>query len=279
AMYRFDWDGEALSTAWRAPYRSATESVSPIRLSPGAGSTPSLMGTGPDQDKFVVITDGQELMHLVLYWRDAIPEGWEPIEEGRDPRIACEVPVRFGDPEATISISEQSVAVRGYSAVVVNNLLTDPTLVGDDIPVVQNVVSALEGGDPDKAPRGIERIDWNPARRRCETIWADPDLSIPNGIPSISAETSMVYGIGLRDGVWGLTGVDLETGASRLWAPSLDTTCPEEELGALALFPSVAATLERLPASCENSTYAATTVGPDGMVYTGTFLGVSRYTP
>lgn len=277
-MYRFDWDGTSLRERWRAPYLT-DGLVSPLRLSPGSGSTPSLMGTGPDQDRFVVITDGQTLMHLVLFWRDEIPEGWEPIAPGRDPRIACEVPVRFGDPEATTSISEQSVAVRGYGAVVVNNLVDDPTLVGDDLAIVQNIVSALEGGDPAKAPRGVERIDWDPRRQICETVWVNETVSIPNGIPSISAASELVYGIEQRDGAWGLGGLDWETGESVLFAPSQPTLCDEAALGPLAAFPSITETLERLPASCENATYAATTVGPDGVVYTGTFFGVSRYTP
>ena len=38
------------------------------------------MGSG-DDDRLVVITDGQPLMHLVFLWRDAIPEDWvgEPL--------------------------------------------------------------------------------------------------------------------------------------------------------------------------------------------------------
>jgi hypothetical protein len=31
--------------------------------------------------------------------------------------------------------------------------------------------------------------------------------------------------------------------------------------------------------SCENSVYAATTIGPSGTIYTGTFFGMSRYSP
>ncbi|MBW2225496.1 MAG: hypothetical protein JRF54_15120 [Deltaproteobacteria bacterium] len=112
AMYRFNWDGSALTLGWRAEYEVAEEVPSPIRLGPGSGSTPSLMGTNADDDRFVVITDGQALMNLVLFWRDEVPADWEPIAPGKDPRIACEIPVDFGT-GATEAISEQSVAVRG----------------------------------------------------------------------------------------------------------------------------------------------------------------------
>ena len=279
AMYRFDWDGKALTQAWRSTYETV-EKPSPIRLGPGSGSTPSLMGTADDDDRFVVITDGQELMHVVLFWRDEIPEDWEPIAPGKDRRIACEVPIGFGTGAAKTS-SEQSVAVRGYSAILVNDLLVDPTLVDPEtaLPIEQNLISALEGGIPAKAPFGLERVAWDPETRACASLWANPDISVPNGIPSISEASRMVYGIGQRDGQWGLEGLDLDTGHSRLWAPGGPGTCNPALIGITAAIPSVAAVLEQVPNSCENSVYAATTVAPDGMVYTGTFFGMSRYVP
>jgi hypothetical protein len=281
AMYRFDWDGSALGLGWRAAYDSAEDVPSPIRLGPGSGSTPSLMGTKADDDRFVVITDGQALMNLVLFWRDEVPEGWEPIAPGKDPRIACEIPVDFGT-GATEAISEQSVAVRGYSAIVVNDLLTDPTINPPSGPldaVAQNTVSALEGGIPDKAPFGFERIDWDPVTQTCSTIWAKSDISVPNGIPSISEASGLVYGAGQRAGQWGLEGLDFETGDSRVWVEAGPGTCLPEHMAVLSILSGVAEVLEEVPDSCENSFYAATTVGPDGMVYQGTLNGMTRYLP
>ncbi|MGD8317398.1 MAG: hypothetical protein PVH76_06610, partial [Myxococcales bacterium] len=282
AMYRFDWDGSKLSRAWRAEYESASESPSPIRLGSGSGSTPSLMGTRADDDRFVVITDGQALMNLVLFWRDQIPEGWAPIAPGKDPRIACEIPVDFGT-GTTEAISEQSVAVRGYSAVVVNNLLADPTVNPPSMlelsAVAQNLISALEGGIPAKAPYGVERIDWDPQSQTCSTVWANAEISIPNGIPSISETAGLVYGAGQRDGQWGLEGLDFQTGESRLWVEAGPGTCSQDYLDIVALLPGVAEVLAQVPDSCENSVYAATTVGPDGMVYQGTLNGMTRYVP
>ena len=282
AMYRFDWDGSTLTKAWRAAYESAEEVPSPIRLGPGSGSTPSLMGTNADDDHFVVITDGQALMNLVLFWRDEVPEGWEPIAPGKDPRIACEIPVDFGT-GATEAISEQSVAVRGYAAVVVNDLLTNPTINPPSMSplaaAAQNLVSALEGGIPEKAPFGLERIDWDPETRTCSTVWANSEISVPNGIPSISEASGLVYGAGQRDGQWGLEGLDFATGESRVWVEAGPGTCPMESGGLLPLLPGVGDVLEQVPDSCENSVYAATTVGPDGMVYQGTLNGMTRYVP
>jgi hypothetical protein len=282
AMYRFNWDGSALTLGWRAEYEVAEEVPSPIRLGPGSGSTPSLMGTNADDDRFVVITDGQALMNLVLFWRDEVPADWEPIAPGKDPRIACEIPVDFGT-GATEAISEQSVAVRGYAAVVVNDLLTNPT-INPPTPfalgaIAQNLVSALEGGIPEKAPFGLERIDWDPETRTCSTIWDNAEISVPNGIPSISEASGLVYGAGQREGQWGLEGLDFATGESRVWAPAGPGTCPGDSSGVVAALPGVADVLEVVPDPCENSVYAATTIGPDGMVYQGTLNGMTRYVP
>ncbi len=248
AQYRLD-DGPALGVTWRAGYAGAGESGGG-RLGAGSGSTPTLMGTSPTDDRFVVITDGQERMHLTLMWRDQIPADWQPVRPGADRRIACEVPVTFGKADEP-SLSEQSVLVRGNSAVVVNNLQgLDPVLSA--LPPQLSLYTQLISGLPGNAPQGLERIAWDPATRTCQTVWANPDIAIPNGIPTMSVATGLIYGIGARQGVWTLEGVDWETGQVELTVP---TTA--------------------LPMS--NSVYAATTIGPDGSVWTGTFGGLTRF--
>ncbi|WP_026455143.1 hypothetical protein [Saccharomonospora iraqiensis] len=250
AMYRIDWDGAELAQRWRSGYAGAGSSGGG-RLGAGSGSTPTLMGTAPGDDRFVVITDGQELMHLVLMWRDEVPAGWEPIREGADRRIACEVPVTFGDGDADRSLSEQSVLVRGNSAVVVNNLQRlDPVL--RRLPSRVAPYSQLLSGLPGNAPAGIQRVAWDPESRTCDVVWSNPDVAIPNGIPTMSAATDMLYGIGTRDGVWTLEGLDWDTG-------------------------EVALTVETTAFPTSNSFYAATTVGPAGTVWTGNFGGVTRF--
>lgn len=252
ALYRIDWNGKRLSRGWRSTYAGAGGSGGG-RLGAGSGSTPTLMGTAPGDDRFVVVTDGQQLMHLVLMWRDDVPAGWRPVRRGADRRIACEIPVTFGDESADRSLSEQSVLVRGNSAVVVNNLQRLDPVVGQLPPQVAPY-SQLVSGLPGNAPTGIERFDWNPRTQTCDVAWANPDVAIPNGIPTMSAATNMVYGIGARDGVWTLVGLDWDTGEVEL---TVETTA----------FPT------------SNSFYAATTVGPGGTVWTGTFGGVTRFQP
>jgi len=165
----------------------------------------------------------------------------------------------------------------------VNDLLSNPTINPPSMlalgALAQNTVSALEGGLPDKAPFGLERIDWDPETRTCETVWANSEVSVPNGIPSISQGSGLVYGAGQRNGQWGLEGLDFETGESRLWVEAGPGTCRPELMMILSILPGVADVLEVVPDSCENSFYAATTIGPDGTVYQGTLNGVSRYVP
>ena len=250
ALYQVLWDGHDLRVGWRVEYES--ELAGGVRLGEGSGSTPTVMGTSSGDDRFVVITDGRTLMHLVLVWRDAVPDDFAAIAPGKDRRIACEIPVTFGDPAATASNSEQSVLVRGYASVVVNNKLANEEELAKLPPDVRRIQAAISGGDPAVAPRGLERIDWDPVTRTCRSVWANRTVSIPNGIPSMSTATNLVYGIGQHDGVWGLEGVDFATGEARLWAPTSSETR-------------------------HNSFYAATTVGPDASVWTGTLGGVDAF--
>ena len=250
AMYRYDWDGAHVTRAWRAAYE-ASGADSAVRIGEGSGSTPTLMGTGPRQDRFVVITDGQKLVHLDLFWRDRIPADWKGLP-GKDRRLACETPITFGDPSATESQNEQSVLVRGYGAVIPNNQLRDDSALTGLSGNARQLAAALAGGDPGNAPYGVERIDWDPRSRTCAVRWANRTVSLPNGIPSMSTATGLIYGIGQRNGTWGLEGIDWATGASRL---RVDTT----------------------PSPDQNSAYAATTVGPGDTVWTGNIGGYTVF--
>ena len=92
-----------------------------------------------------MITDGQDLMHVDLFWRNGIPGDWKGLGGDRSRRLACEYPVRFGDPNAVTSLSEQSVAVRGYGTLHVNNAL-DYEFPSGLPPILLNALAALRGG-------------------------------------------------------------------------------------------------------------------------------------
>ncbi len=259
-MYRVQWTGSKLSIdeadhGWAATYDNGADVQVPGRLGAGSGSTPSLMGVG-DQDKFVVITDGQQVTHLVLFWRDKIPDDWQPIAPGKDRRIAAEVPVNYGDPERQYSASEQSVMVRGYGAVVVSNDY------GTDIPqssnpTIANLINAyvvFHSNKPRYAPYGVQKFEWNPVTRQLESAWVNKDISCPNGIPTMSEASNLFYCVGQREARWNIEALDWDTGASVFHKPMSKWFW-------------------------YNSFYAATQIGPFGGIWTGTVTGVAKVAP
>jgi hypothetical protein len=280
-MRRVSHDAAAnrLHSEWSAPYDAGT-GQSAIRLGAGSGSTPTVMGSGK-RDRLVVITDGRDLMHVNVFWRDQVPRNWRGLGDGRPRRMACDYPVRFGDRRAQFSLSEQSVTVRGYATFHVDNLL-NYDLSGVPPGPLRNALAALRGGDPKAAPHGAERIDWSQRKRRCFSVWANRRVSIPNGIPSMSSDSGLAYGIGQRNGRWGVEALSWHTGRSRFFARAEPHVCSDTVLGYLetggvrSVFEPV---LTELPQSCENSTYAATEIGPRGAIWTGTFLGLTIYRP
>jgi len=136
--------------------------------------------------------------------------------------------------------------VRGYGALVVNNLLQQP---------VDNIVLAIiYSGLPEYAPYGAEKFEWDPVTRQLQSVWVNPDISLPNGIPTMSAATGLIYDVGQRDGVWTMEALSWDTGESVFF----------NELDSDWKF---------------NSAYAATEVGLGSGLYTGTLFGMTRLHP
>ena len=242
AMHRVQWSGESLKHVWRTEYETGPDTPFPGRLGTGSGSTPTLMGK-QGSDKFVVITDGGELMNLVLMWRDEVPEDWQAIAPGVDRRIAAQYPITFGVSERTRSISEQSVLVRGYGAMVVNNEYAwDTANLG--------LLTVLLSNIPANAPYGVEKFSWNPSTRQLVSNWSN-QISCPNGIPTMSESSNLAYCWGQRSGKWVLEGMNWETGSSEV----------VESIGYLLKY---------------NSIYAATQVVDQGQVVSGTAGGITR---
>ena len=161
-----------------------------------------------------------------------------------------------------------------------NQLQQEPRLWQTFPPAARTLVAAGAGGRPHLAPYGIERIDWNPKTRQCETVWTNPEISIPNGIPTMSTASNLIYGIGQREGIWGLEAIDFETGTSTFFVESRQKQCSlsaiqQIEPRGLRFFSAIR--LANNPRGCENAFFAATEIGPDSSIYTGTLLGVSKF--
>ncbi|WP_287619698.1 hypothetical protein [Parabacteroides sp.] len=210
-MHKFVWKNGKLSEdeadgAWTASYDGGPEAPA-IKMGYGTGSTPTLMGFGDNEDKLVVITDGAKRMKLVAFWRDDIPEDAVPVD-AENPRIADQKEISCGLSASTEWIqSEQSVAVSGYGAFVVNNVI--PNTVPDKI------VAVLSIGPLVTPPFGVERLQWDTEKNQWYSVWTRSDVSSISMIPAISTASNMVFvnGYTEADG-WEVTGLDWGTGAT-----------------------------------------------------------------
>ncbi len=281
AQYRFDVTGSVVEQTWRVGY----ESTSVGAFTGGSGSTPTLMGGPGQQDRFVVITDASRFMRLNVYWRDEVPSGWVP-PRGDDPRLACSVRVDFGQPDRPGTKTDQSVVVDGYASYVVDNTVRGlPQL--ESLPSTSRVVfTELAGSIPRHAPRGAARIDWDPESRTCRTVWVNPTVSFPTGIPMVSRGSGLLLdnSLGRVDGraVFGVRALDARTGENRWFVPGAHQGCGDELEPLLDLvgarapdapFPVVTDNI------CENANFAGMTMDGQGRIYTGTTYGLSRFVP
>ncbi|MEH6592055.1 MAG: hypothetical protein V7746_17460 [Halioglobus sp.] len=208
-MHKVVWTGSELSTddddgAWVAPYLND--------WGHGSGATPSLMGFG-EEDQFVVITDGQPQMNVVLFWRDGIPTDWQQLPGTPDRRIAGQKPVTMDNEALTQIQSEQSVVVAGYGAMVVNN---HPRNIPWYVPTrAASLLISYLGSNPRHQPYGVQKFAWSPAIQSFEPAWVNKEVSSPSTVPIVGVGSNTAYLIGARDNLWTLEALDWDTGKSR----------------------------------------------------------------
>ena len=207
-MHKVVWTGDGLSTsttdgAWTAEYLNG--------WGHGTGATPSLMGFG-NEDAFVVITDGEPQMNMVLFWRDEIPADWEQLPEAPDRRIAGQLPVTLGDASLTEIQSEQSVVVSGHGAMVVNNT---PRNIPWYLPErARGLLVGYLGSNPEHQPYGLQKFVWSTDQRGLKYAWTNKEISSPSSVPIVGMGSNRVYFIGARDNEFTLEALDWETGSS-----------------------------------------------------------------
>ncbi len=201
------WTGERLSLdeadgAWVAEYRNGTGW--------GSGTTPSLMGFGSDEDRFVVIGDGDDVVNITLMWRDEIPEDWEQLPNAPSRRIAGLGPANMGDPSLLAIQTEQSITVSGYGAMTVNN---EPAAIPADFPSQgTRLLSFFLGHDPQYTPHGLHKFEWDPVTRTFDEAWVNTEVSSPNSVPYVAQASNLVYTCGSRDRQWTIEALDWTSG-------------------------------------------------------------------
>ncbi|MDR6927802.1 MULTISPECIES: hypothetical protein [Pseudomonas] len=197
------------SGAWKAAYDRGIR-ISALKVADGTGSTPTLMGFGPDEDKLVVITDGAQKMRLVAFWRDQLPAGWQQKPGTLSARIADQRQVDVGDDVETVQ-SEQSVSTYGDYAFVVNNIISKdaPYLARDNY-----YVSMLNGATR-PGPKGVAMLKWDQGSNGWKQLWMRNDVSSISTVPMISGggRMAIIDGYFTRD--WNdryHIGMDLDSG-------------------------------------------------------------------
>lgn len=209
-MHRMQWTGKKLSLdeadgAWKSEY--------PNELGIGSGTTPALMGWGPDEDHLVVIADGTRGNNMLVFWRDEIPDDWQGLP-GQDRRIAGMTPVRFGVSDDERPQVENSIVVNGYGAFLDNYSVISPESLPDQGSNSKNVIAlSYSTKEPGYEPFGGTMIRWDPEKRKLETAW-NSKLNFARTICTASGANQILYCWGARDGEWTLEGLDWNTGNS-----------------------------------------------------------------
>ena len=207
-MHRVQWTGSKLSLdeadgAWSAPY--------PNELGIGSGTSPSLMGWGPNEDHLVVIADGTRGNNMMAFWRDAIPEDWKGLP-GMDRRVAGVTPIHFGVSDHEQAQVENALVVYGYGAFI-NNTFPVQHLPDQGSPTKQWLAESLYMHVPGHEARGGTMVRWDPQARTLKTAW-QTQLNFASTVCTISGATEILYCWVNQNREWGLEGLDWKTGSS-----------------------------------------------------------------
>ncbi len=215
-MHRVQWTGSELSLkesdgAWSAPY--------PNELGFGSGTTPALMGWGPNEDHLVVIADAsggdsggkKRGNNMLAFWRDEIPADWKGIP-GLDRRIAGSTPAHFNAAKDEQPQIENGLVVYGYGAFL-NNTNPEQRLEGYSNRGTQWMAESLQMHVPGHGALGGTQIRWDPKERLLKTAWSN-QTNFASSVCEISGATEILYCWGARNREWTLEGIDWKTGKS-----------------------------------------------------------------
>ncbi|MEM9804411.1 MAG: hypothetical protein AAF959_03960 [Cyanobacteria bacterium P01_D01_bin.56] len=187
ALYKLRWAGDELRQVWRVEID-------------GSGSTPTLIGAPDDPDRLVAITDRNDPMNLVLFWRDDnIPADW-PGLPGRDRRVAAILPIDFGVEGQTAQPTENSVLASGYD-------------------IMLSAWTGLLPRTQRRQDKGISKVAWEPTANRLETVWTNPAIWAPNSMQAMSTASNRAYIVGVEGREYGLHIIDWLTGESLRFVP------------------------------------------------------------
>ena len=206
-MRKLVWTGSALSMekadgAWKEPYDWVRKENS---FSRGSGTTPTLMGYGPDADRLVLIADQGDPVKVVAFWRDEIPKGAKKVKGAKSKRTAGSIAISF--PVRTTI--EWSPYVHGYGTMFLASEFMDPVLLDGEIDIFSTMLTI---GQTRPAPKGAEKFVWNPETREFERKWCYDKEGLSWSLSPISTSENVVYLNTIKEGVYKMVGLDWESG-------------------------------------------------------------------
>jgi hypothetical protein len=180
-MHKLVWTGSKLSRsaddgAWSSPYdvMPRGEAMDMGAASHGSGTTPSLLGFGEDEDRLVVISDGNpESAQIVAFWRDEIPADFQQKPGTQSRRIADQIPFKLS--KTTV---EASPVVYDNGVLVVNSTYPEPGPISLEL-----ISNAFLAGTTREAPRGIQKYDWLPEEDRFVESWSIANVDNTDWMP------------------------------------------------------------------------------------------------
>ncbi|MEM8498603.1 MAG: hypothetical protein AAF542_11315 [Pseudomonadota bacterium] len=235
AMHKLNWNGESLAHgdqpgAWTSAYDVMAEGEAQAMgaASHGSGTTPALLGFGDDEDKLVIISDGSpDGAQIVAFWRDEIPTEFEQRAGTKSRRIADQIRLSISD--TTI---EACPVVYGNGILVVNSTYPEPGPISMDL-----ISNAFLAGTTRKAPRGIQKYEWNSDTRKLEESWSMPDVDNTDWMPpAVSAANGLVYIANKRNDVYEYFAADWITGEVKAVWPFPDNSVLWNTWGGITVF-------------------------------------------
>ena len=211
-MHKLAWDGEKLSQqasdgAWTSAYNVMPEgeAIAMGAASHGSGTTPALMGFGDDEDKLVVISDGDPAgANIVAFWRDQIPADFKQKPGTLSRRIADQIRLPF----AAKTTIEASLATHADGVIAINTTYPEPGPIPGDL-----VSNAFLAGTTRPAPLGAQKYQWLSDENRFVESWSIDDIDNTDWMPAgISTSNGLVYFANKRDDIYEYFAVDWQTG-------------------------------------------------------------------
>ncbi|WP_228000402.1 hypothetical protein [Nocardia australiensis] len=190
---------------WESDYERSDPAVAQaagsLTRSGGSGTTPTLMGFGPD-DELVVISDASPSgPNLVAFWRDEIPtdgSGGEAVSNRG--RVAGQIKVDVS--KVTLELS--------------------PTVLGKDVlatttaypqPAPNVWANIFAPGTTREAPHGMQKFRWNSTQRTFDRVWTNSEVDNSDiTVPSVSAPTGLLYAASKQEDRYEYVGIDWATG-------------------------------------------------------------------